>query len=139
MFFARMMDDGDMSIFARAIAIRHNPATDDANPTDIEEWEWLEKWPHLVRVHNGQYLAGTLANGVRLSELMTELGVTSFATTKARASNGEQGIIPSQAYGQQPAVRLSEEGLRWLNERLEEALRLYGQQTPEELQTLNWA
>lgn len=137
-FFARMMDDGDMMIFGRAIAIQHDPASDDASTSEIAEWEWLEKWPHIIRVHSGQYLSGTLENGVRLSELMNELGPTSFATTKERARSGETGIVLSQTYARQPYVRLSEEGLQWLNERLERAFQLHGTQAPEDLRSLNW-
>jgi hypothetical protein len=136
MFFARMMDDRDMRIFGRAIAIRHDPAVDNASPADIADLEWLEDWPNIVRVHSGQYLAGTLENGVRLSELMEELETDSFASSQRRARNGEVGVIPSQVYGQQPAVRLSEEGLQWLNDRLEKAFRKHGILTSGEMRTL---
>lgn len=138
MFIARLLDDGDIMVFGRAVAIKYTPGKDDATEADIVLREWMENWPHFVRVHHGEFVAGTMANGVRLSHLMSSLGTDSFARTQERAALGEKNIDPRRAYGQQAAVRLSKEGLDWLNARLEQAFLDHGRISPQQLQTLDW-
>lgn len=138
MFLARLVDDRDIMVFGRAIAIRHLPGTDEATAADIAHLPWMDSWSNFVRVHHAEFLAGTLQNGVRLSDLMDDLGTNSFASTQKRAAGGEKGIDPRRAYGQQPAVRLSREGLDWLNARLEQAFRDHGKLRPDELDDLYW-
>jgi hypothetical protein len=138
MFIARLIDDGDIMIFGRAIAIKHAPGIDEATADDIAHLDWMKTWTNFIRVHHAEFLDGTLEGGVRLSELMAQLGTDSFASTQERAAKGEKGIVPHRAYGQQPAVRLSKEGLDWLNARLEQAFQDHGKLPPEALQDLNW-
>jgi hypothetical protein len=139
MFLARLVDEAsDIAIFGRAIAIRHVSTRDDATPADIAEHDWKPKWPHYVRVHHGEFVAGTLKHGIRLSDLIRSLGANGFASTKQRLAGGEADVNPRRAYGQQAAVRLSDEGISWLNSRLELAFRNCGKIPPEDLNMLYW-
>ena len=47
-----------------------HPVRDDATPGDIAKWEWKEKRPHYVRMHDAEFVAGTMKAGVSLKELM---------------------------------------------------------------------
>ncbi len=138
MFIARLLDDGDIMVFGRAVAFKYTPGRDDATEADIGLRGWMENWPRFIRVHHGEFVAGTMANGVRLSHLMNALGTDSFAKTQERAALGEKNIDPRRAYGQQAAVRLSKEGLDWLNARLEQAFHDHGKISAQQLQTLDW-
>lgn len=138
MFLARLVDDGGIIIFGRAVAIRHVRGKDEATPQDIAHLPWMATWSNFVRVHHAEFLPGTLEQGIRLSDLMETLGTDSFATTQERAAKGEKGILPQRAYGQQPSVRLSREGLDWLNDRLERTFQRHGKLSPEEILELNW-
>jgi hypothetical protein len=89
-------------------------------------------------VHDAEFLAGTLRNGVRLSALMDELGPDSFAITRQNAIRGSGNINPRMSLRQQPAVRLSSEGLAWMHEHFEEALRRHGRLPAESLIRLDW-
>ena len=135
----RLLDDGDIMVFGRAVAVKYTQGKDDATKVDYDlRWWMKEKWPHFIRVHHGEFVAGTMANGVRLSHLMNALGTNSFATTQARAARGVKKIVVRRAYGRQAAVRLSKEGLDWLNARLEQAFHDHGKISPQQLQTLDW-
>ena len=83
---------------------------DDATASDISFRSWRQKWPHYIRVHHAEFVAGTLANGVRLSELMDELGANAFESTQRHAAEGAGSTDPRGAYRQQPAVKLSNLG-----------------------------
>ncbi|MGJ8632289.1 MAG: phospholipase D-like domain-containing protein [Luteolibacter sp.] len=138
MFIARLLIDGDIMVFGRALAIRHRPGTDEATADDIAHLGWMETWSNFVRIHHAEFVDGTLESGIRLSELMADLGTNSFASTQLRATNGETNIDPRRAYGQQAAVRLSRKGLDWLNARLEEAFNVNGKLGSEVLRGLRW-
>ncbi len=47
-----------------------------------------------VRVHHGEFVAGTLRNGVRLSELMDTLGSDAFVSTQNHARTGSGNTDP---------------------------------------------
>jgi len=139
MFMGRMMKEpADILIYGRAIAIRHQEGRDDATADDIAQREWKAKWPHYVRVHHAEFLAGTLENGVSLNKLMDEFGADTFAATQRNAARGEGNTDPRRAYMQQAAVRLSAEGLDWLNIRMEEAFIAHGRFGPTEFAQLDW-
>lgn len=138
MFIARMTDDWDIVVFGRAIAIKHTPGIDEATDDDIAHLDWMAQWPNFVRIHHAEFLDGTLENGIRLSDLMKALGTDSFASTQRRAARGEKDIVPQRAYGQQAAVRLSRQGLDWLNARLEQTFQTSGKLSPQQLQHLHW-
>ena len=138
LFLARLVEGNDIVIFGRAVALAHVEGRDDATPADIKFRDWKARWPHYVRVHHGEFVAGTLQNGVPLSRLMEELQANAFASTQQNAATGEGNVNPRGAYRQQPAVRLSREGFEWMNARLEQAFRDHGRLTPAELETLDW-
>jgi hypothetical protein len=91
-----------------------------------------------IRVHDGEFVAGTLADAVSLGELMDALGAEAFATTQRNALIGAGNVDPRQAYRQQPAVRLSHEGAAWLDARLEEAFARAGRLSAARLAQLDW-
>jgi hypothetical protein len=128
----------DIIVYGRAVAMRHEEGRDDATPADLVERPWKENWPHYIRVHYGEFVAGRLANGISLNELMEALGSGSFATTKWNAEGGSGNVNPRSAYLQQPSVKLSDEGFHWLNERLEAAFQRHGKIAPTELERLDW-
>lgn len=89
-------------------------------------------------MHDAEFVAGTMANGVSLNELMETLGAESFASTQRNARRGEGNTDPRRAYLQQPAVELSHEGLAWLSERLETAFEAHGTVPADTLSALDW-
>ncbi|MBI1178718.1 hypothetical protein GC207_14895 [bacterium] len=139
MFVGRLMrDPRDTIIYGRAIAMRHQPGRDEATPEDIKARSWKAQWSMYVRVHHAEFVAGTLANGVRLSELMGALKSDSFASTQRNAKKGSGNTEPRHALRQQAQVELSNQGFVWLNERLEAAFQSHGKLTPVELASLDW-
>jgi hypothetical protein len=113
-------------VFGRAVALRYVEGRDDAGAEELALRPWKRRWPHLIRVHDGEFVAGTLADGVSLGELMDALGAEAFASTQRNALIGRGNVDPRQAYRQQPAVRLSHEGREWLDARLDEAFARAG-------------
>jgi HKD family nuclease len=74
-FIARLTNDpNDIRVFGRAIGMRHVPGRDDATPADIARRSWKATWPRYIRVYHAEFVAGTMANGVSLNELMGALG-----------------------------------------------------------------
>jgi HKD family nuclease len=138
-FIARLTHDpNDIRVFGRAIGMRHVPGRDDATPEDIARRGWKATWSRYIRVHHAEFVAGTMANGVSLNELMGALGANSFAPTQRNASRGEGNIDPRRAYQQQAAVELSSEGFAWLGERLQAAFDGHGKVPQDDLDKLDW-
>lgn len=134
MFMGRLVQNpNDILIFGRAVGMAHQPERDDATDADIQLRAWLERWPHLIRLHHAEFVAGSLANGVSLAELMDALGSNAFASTQENAARGEGNTNPRHAIRQQPAVRLSPQGQDWLNRRLENSFDQNGQLAPARL------
>jgi hypothetical protein len=73
-----------------------------AAPADIRRRPWKRKWPHYVRVHGAEFIAGPLANGVALTDLMDELGSNAFASTQANARLELGNTNPRASLRQQP-------------------------------------
>ena len=138
MFIARLTDEPDIRIFGRAIAMKHDPDRDNASREDIARRSWKEKWPTYIRVHHADFVAGTMANGISLNELMETLGSDSFAPTQRNAARGAGNTDPRRAYMQQPAVELTSQGLSWLGERLQEAFAEHGKVPQDTLDELAW-
>jgi hypothetical protein len=128
---------GDILVFGRAVALAYVEGRDDADEADLAQRPWKRRWPHLIRVRDGEFIAGTLADGVSLGELMDALGAEAFASTQQNALAGRGNVDPRQAYRQQPAVRLSHEGREWLDARLDEAFDRSGRLGDEELARLD--
>jgi hypothetical protein len=132
MFVGRLVKNpNDILIFGRAVAIAYEPGRDDASAADIGRRQWRAQWSRYIRVHHGQFLAGTFANGVSLNELMRDLGADSFASTQAHREAGDGNTNPRSAYPRQPHVRLSPQGRDWVTERLEAAFDVHGVQDPQ--------
>jgi hypothetical protein len=139
MFMGRLVDDPhDILIYGRAVGMHHKPGRDDATNSDKRKKPWKEKWPHYVRVHHGEFLAGELSNGVSLNELMNALRSNTFRSTQRNAARGEGNTDPRRAYMQQAAVELTPQGMAWLNARLQRAFAQHGQLSPTMLQQLDW-
>lgn len=74
LFMGRLVGNpNDTIIYGRAIGLKHVEGRDEASPEDIEQRTWKKLWPVYVRVHHAEFIEGTLANGIRLSDLMDEL------------------------------------------------------------------
>ena len=139
MFMARLAKEpNDIIIFGRAVAMAHMPGRDDATQADIQLRDFKAQWPHYIRVHHPEFIAGTMANGVSLNELMDALEENAFAATQENARLGVGNTDPRKAYMQQAAVRLSSQGLAWLNAKLEAAFSSYGRVPQVELEELDW-
>lgn len=129
MFMAQLVSvrgAADIAVFGRAIAFAYVEGRDDASPDELARRPWKARWPHYVRVREGEFLAGTLADAVSLGELMDALGAEAFRSTQQNALVGRGNVDPRAAYRQQPAVRLSHEGRVWLEARLDEAFAACG-------------
>ena len=138
-FIARLTEDpADIRVFGRAIGLRHVPGQDDASPEDIALRPWKAKWPSYVRVHDAEFVAGTMANGVSLNEMMAALGADAFASTQRNAAKGEGNTDPRRAYSQQAHVELSAQGLDWLSTRLDAAFETHGKIPVDTLAALDW-
>jgi HKD family nuclease len=138
MFMGRLVKDPhDIIIFGRAVAMAHDPQRDDATAAEIELRPFKEKWPHYIRVHHPEFVAGSMANGISLNKLMDSLGQDAFAATQENARQGNGNTNPRKAYMQQPAVRLSPEGLTWLNSQLEAVFIDHGRIPQTELDKLD--
>jgi hypothetical protein len=108
LFPARMVrDPNDIIIYGRAIGFEHVPERDDANPEEIKLKGWKKDWPHYVRVRDAVFVAGTLANGISLANLMDTLGSNSFAPTQRNALEGKGNTDPRKSYRRKAAVMLT--------------------------------
>jgi len=87
---------------------------------------WKVDWPHYVRVRHGEFVSGTLSNGVSLNELMNVLGSDAFASTQRNAANRMGNTDPRRAYSLQASVELTPQGIAWLNDKFEKALEQHG-------------
>jgi hypothetical protein len=120
----------DIKVYGRAIARAYEEGRDDASPEDIALRPWLRRWPHFIRVHDAEFVAGTLDSGVSLNELMDELGPYAFGPTAENADRGIGNVDPRKSIRQAAAIRLSEAGMSWLDEELERAFREHGKLSP---------
>lgn len=131
-------EPNDIIVFGRAIGIEHNPKHDTATKGDIEVRPWKEKWPHYIRVHHAEFVAGEMKNGISLNELMDVLDADSFAPTQRNLAIGNGNTEPRRAYRQQAAVELSAEGIAWLSDKLQAAFDRHGKVPEVELNELDW-
>ncbi len=139
MFMARLVKDpADILIYGRAIGMRHIESRDDASAADIALRPWKSIWPHYVRVHHAEFVAGTLANGISLNALMDALKSDAFLPTQRNAAKGEGNTDPRRAYLQQAAVELTPQALAWVNGRLQRAFNQFGTLPAADLATLDW-
>ena len=131
MFISRLVEGSDTRVFGLAVAMKHVPGRDNATPHDIALRPWKSNWPHYIRVHHAEFVAGTMQNGMSLGELMNTLGADSFASTQRNRERGSGNIKPRRALMQQPGVKLclsmatrgSANGSRRLSKRMEGSRR----------------
>lgn len=139
MFMARLVKEPrDIVIFGRAVAMAHDKRRDNATDEDKKLRPFKEQWPNYIRVHHSEFVAGSMKNGISLNALMESLGENGFASTQANAAREEGNTDPRSSYKRQPHVRLSAQGMDWLNARLEEAFFKHGRLTSAELENLDW-
>jgi hypothetical protein len=139
MFIARLTKKPvDIRIFGRAIGMRYRGNGDVATPAEINFRPFKADYPRYIRVHNAEFVAGTMANGVSLYKMMKELGEKSFTSTQENAALGQGNTNPRLAYRQQPHVQLSADGFNWLNDRLQEAFITHGKIAKDTLDQLDW-
>ena len=138
MFIGRLTDKKDIRIFGRAIGMAYERDRDDATPEDIKRRPWKKDWPRYVRVHDAEFVNGTMVNGVSLNELMDTLRSDSFMSTQRNAACDSGNRNPRKAYMQQPSVELSNEGYTWLNDRLQSAFDHHGTVPRDRLDKLDW-
>ena len=138
-FVARLTKNpNDIRVFGRAIGMKYQPRRDDATPADIERRSWKEQWSRYIRVHQAEFVAGTMENGISLNRLMKALSANSFASTKRNAARGSGNSDPRKSYLRQPAVELSQDGLVWLNRQLQTAFESHGKVPQHRLRRLDW-
>ena len=137
MFISRLVEGSDSRVFGVAVGMKHVPGRDDATQHDIELRPWKSNWPRYIRVHPAEFVAGTMANGVSLAELMDTLGADSFASTQRNKERGHGNDDPRRSLMQQPAVKLSDKGHAWLNQRLQEAFKTHGKVEKSEIRKLD--
>jgi len=138
MYIARLTHGPDIRIFGKATGLAHVPGRDEATPLEMEDHEWKRKWSNYIRVHDAQFVAGDLGNGVSLNELMEALGNDSFASTQGRLVERGGAPRPRSAYARKAAVRLTPSATRWLDQRLEKAFALHGKLAQESLDLVGW-
>ena len=138
MFIGRLTySPNDIRIFGRGIGTSYSEGVDDASAEEIAARDWKANWPRYIRVHDTDFVAGTMANGVSLNELMDTLGSNSFAPTQRNAAAGIGNVNPRKSFQQQAAVELTPQATDWLSSRLEQALRLHGRVPPSDLAGLD--
>lgn len=138
MFISRMVEGGDTRIFGRGIGLAHMPGRDDATPEDIERREWKSVWPRYIRVHDVEFVNGTLANGVSLGRLMHSLGARCYASTARNAATGRGNTNPRFAIRNHAAVQLSREGAAWVMRELKTKFDAHGRIPKRTLRHLDW-
>jgi len=139
MFMGHLVEGpNDILVYGRAVARAYEEGRDDANAEDIALRPWLERWPHFIRVQDGEFVDGSLLDGVSLGELMDELGAYAFGPTAENADRGVGNVDPRQSIRQAAAVRLTEAGTSWLDEELELAFGKFGKMPAAEVEGLDW-
>jgi hypothetical protein len=138
-FIARLTrGPNDMRVFGRATGMKYIEGRDDATPADIKARPWKKTWPHYIRVHDAEFVSGSMADGISVEELMTSLGSQAFLPTQRNLARGQGNTNPRKAYRQQAAVELTREAADWMNRRLEDAFERHGKVPGETLDALDW-
>ena len=128
----------DIRIFGKAIGMKYVPGRDDATLADIKNRPWKSKYPRYIRVHQAEFVSGSLSNGVSLYGLMDSLKHDAFASTRTNKLRRSGNKNPRRAYLQRGDVELSAEGQAWVASRLEKAFETHGAVPQSELDKLDW-
>lgn len=140
MFMGRLVEHpNDTLIFGRGIGMAYVPGRDDASAADIRSRPWKKgRFTRYIRVHDTEFINGTLGDGVSLSEMMEILREDSFASTKRHLQRGYGNTNQRSAFNQQASVELTPEAIAWLNDRLEAAFEKWGKISGKQLAKLDW-
>lgn len=142
MFIGRLTSGpDDVMIHGRALALAHRETVDDASSEDLLLRPWKRDFPHYVRLHHAEFVAGTLENGVSLNAAIKALGADVFVTTQEAVEQKrrtKEDINPKRSLRQKPAIRLTPEAHAWINTQLDERFARHGQIPPAVLETLDW-
>jgi len=111
----------DIRVFGRAIAVGSRKAT----VAELNRRDYKREWCQYLDVCDAEFLAGTMANGVSLYEMIDELKADSFVTTQSSAKQGKKDINAKLSYRSGSAL-LSDKGQAWLDERLRAAFQRHG-------------
>jgi hypothetical protein len=88
-------DPNDILIYGKAIGSKHDPLRDDASEAELQLRPWRVRWPHYIRVHDAEFLAATLADGVSLRDVwefpVTEAYARTWASSRALLCDRDPG------------------------------------------------
>jgi hypothetical protein len=138
MFIGRMARPHDTLIYGRAIAYEHQPGRDDASDADKKRRDWKKQWGTYVRVRDPEFIAGTLANGISLSELMEKFGAEAFVSTDENKRQGAGNTDPRIALRSKAHMPLTQKAADWLNAKFYQALVTHGRIPISQLEKLHW-
>lgn len=139
MFIGHMVHSpNDTLIYGRATAYEHQPGRDDASAADIKRQAWKSKWSTFLRVRDPEFIAGTLSNGISLSEMMRELGPRSFLSTETNQRAGVGNTDPRIALRSKAHMPLTQTAAEWLNSKFYQAIAEHGRIPISELEKLYW-
>lgn len=138
MFIGRMARPHDTLIYGRAIAYEHQPGRDDASDADKKRRDWKKQWGTYIRVRDPEFVAGTLANGVSLSELMEKFGPEAFVSTDQNKRRGSGNTDPRIALRSKAHMPLTQKAADWLNTKFYQALAKHGRIPISQLEKLLW-
>jgi len=139
MYMARMVGaPNDMRIFGRAIASRHDPDRDNASDADIRRRPRWAQSPCYVRVHQPQFIAGSLHNGVSLNELFSVIGAGALASTMRNARAHSGNTDPALSIRRHPGAQLGGPGHARLRAAFEGAINTHGRMPDAALDRLDW-
>ena len=113
-------------IFLWNFGLKHEPGRDDAARRDLKQRDWRSKWPHYIRVHHAEFVAGTMENGVSLGKMMDTLKADSFVPTQQNAASGDGNTNPRRSIRRKADARLTDQSYRWLSKRLQAAFETHG-------------
>ncbi len=92
----------------------------------IERRYWKATWPYYVRIHRAIFVAGSLSNGISLSEMMDALEHETFESAETNFAKGSGTTNPRETMRQAHSRKLSRIGHEWLLQRLNAALNQHG-------------
>jgi hypothetical protein len=128
LYMAHMVgDEDDIMIHGRALAVRqHDRTLDIASASERAVRPWKEKWPYYVRVHEAEFLRGTIGDGISLNQMFAQLGHSGFEPTRRNHASGKGNTNPRMSVRQQPGIQLATAGAEWLHDRFEHEIRRRG-------------
>jgi len=115
---------GDLESFivGHGIAVAYRPLVDDATDDERAVNEYLERFPHSVRLEHVQFIRGAIGEGIPAHKLMSRLGASTFESTWANKQKGKGNTDPFKSINQKSILLLTgkcaDEASRLLSERM---------------------